>query len=137
MGIPLRSKWKEEHKNTCEPSKIYFPFMWTLLQYSAHKVCGGIISPVFLKSYTVFLKLYTFIPVYDFTNTGIRFQDTGIRFQRHRYTISQTPEKQFFATFGNLKGEIKKIENMGGLIIPPRYGIKQIKIFKNPVSVSL
>merc|ERR1711954_173723 len=92
------------------------------------------------------------LAVYDFT-------DTGIRVHRHRYTSSQTPvyelqtpvyeftdtgirvhrhrKRESFAILGDLKLEIENFGNMGGLRIPPRYGIKQKKNFKNPVSLSL
>jgi len=56
--------------------------------------------PVSVNSYTGVLKLYTLIPVYDFTNTGIRVH-------RHRYTSSQTPEARvlvFKGHFQVLKG---------------------------------
>ena len=32
-GYLFEANEKKNIKNTCEPSKIYFPFMWTLLQY--------------------------------------------------------------------------------------------------------
>ena len=69
-------------------------------------------------------------PVYKFTTPVYKFADTGIRVHRHR-------KRESFAILGDLKVEIKKFKNMGGLRIPPTYGIKQKKIFKNPVSLSL
>ena len=32
-GYLFEANEKKNIKNTCEPSKIYFPFKWTLLQY--------------------------------------------------------------------------------------------------------
>ena len=79
----------------------------------------------------------------------IQFQNIGIQVCRHRYTSSQTPVYEFadtgirvhrhrkresFAILGDLKLEIENFGNMGGLRIPPRYGIKKKKIFKKPVS---
>merc|ERR1711884_235669 len=88
-------------------------------------------------------------PVYEFTDTGIRVHNTGIRVHKHRYTSSQTPVYEFttpvyefddtgirvqrhrkresFAILGDLKLEIENFGNMGGLRIPPRYGIKKKK----------
>ena len=61
--------------------------------------------------------------VYNFKTPVYEFADTGIQVHRHR-------KREFFAILGDLKVEIEKSENMGGLRIPPRYGIKQKKISK-------
>merc|ERR1712240_854909 len=91
-------------------------------------------------------------PVYEFIDTGIRVRRHRYTGSRHRYTSSQTPVYEFddtgirvhrhrkresFAILGDLKLEIENFGNMGGLRIPPRYGIKQKKNFENPVSLSL
>merc|ERR1712212_394012 len=62
-------------------------------------------------------------PVYEFTTPVYEFADTGIRVHRHR-------KRESFAILGDLKLEIENFGNMGGLRIPPRYGIKKKKNFK-------
>ena len=59
-------------------------------------------------------------PGYEFKTPVYKFTDTGIQVHRHR-------KREFFAILGDLKVEIEKSKNMGGLRIPPRYGIKQKK----------
>ena len=68
--------------------------------------------PVSVNSYTGVLKLYTLIPVYDFTNTGIRVR-------RHRYTSSETPEARvlvFKGHFQSFKGTRPSKINVKGTV---------------------
>merc|ERR1711954_329884 len=92
-------------------------------------------------------------PVYEFIDTGIRVHRHRYTSSRHRYTSSTTPVYEFadtgirvhrhrkresFAILGDLKLEIENFGNMGGLRIPPRYGIKKKKkIQKTCVAVPL